>query len=118
MFETTVDSTIIEFRPGRVEVSFLIDEGPRSHIESVAYTGLPDFGDPAIRDRFFRNSVYSTTMPDDTTFAYSGSYSVQELRAEQTRIIDYLKDYGYASVLRDSVRDRKSTRLNSSHVAI
>ena len=103
-FETTVDTTIIEFRPGRVEVSFLIDEGPRSHIESVAYTGLPDFGDPAIRDRFFRNSVYSTTMPDDSTFAYSGSYSVQELRAEQTRIIDYLKDYGYASVLRDSVR--------------
>jgi len=56
-FESTVDTTIIEFRPGRVEVSFLIDEGPRSHIESVAYTGLPDFGDPAIRDRFFRNSV-------------------------------------------------------------
>lgn len=103
-FETSVDTTVIEFRPGRAEVSFLIDEGPESSIESVSYTGLPDFEDPQIRDRFFRNSVYSTNMADDSTFEYTGSYRAQELRMEQTRIIDYLKDYGYASVLRDSVR--------------
>lgn len=100
-----VDSSVVEYRKNRVEVSFLINEGPVSTINSVAYTGLPDFDDgPEVAKRFYDNSVFSSTKRNDTTFAYTGAYRVQELREEQSRIISFLKDQGYASVQRDSVK--------------
>lgn len=103
--DVEVDSSIVEYRENRVEVSFLINEGPVSTINSVSYTGLPEFTDqPEKTDQFYNNSVFSSGMLNDTTFAYSGAYRVQQLRAEQTRIINFLKDNGYASVQRDSVK--------------
>ena len=103
-FETDVDTTIIEYREDRVEVSFIIDEGPRSYIESVSYTGLPEFEDPELTRRFYRNSEFAGDAIDDTTFAADEPYLLQKLRTEQTRIITFLKNNGYASVQRDSVK--------------
>lgn len=103
--DVEVDSSVVEYRKNRVEVSFLIDEGPVSTINSVSYTGLPDFDDqPKITERFYNTSVFSSSKLNDTTFVYSGAYRVQELREEQTRIISFLKNQGYASVQRDSVK--------------
>src|SRR6056297_624042 len=103
--DVEVDSSIVEYRKNRVEVSFLINEGLVSTINSVAYTGLPEFNSrPEIRKRFYDRSVFSSSMLNDSTFSYSGAYRVQELREEQTRIINFLKDNGYASVQRDSVK--------------
>jgi hypothetical protein len=103
--DVEVDSSIVEYRTNRVEVSFLIKEGPVSTINSVAYTGLPNFDqEPGKKERFYNSSVFSSTMLNDSTFAYSGAYRVQQLREEQTRIINFLKDNGYASVQRDSVK--------------
>jgi len=115
--DVEVDSSVVEYRENRVEVSFLIDEGPVSTINSISYTGLPDFDNqPEITDKFYNESVFSSSKINDSTFAYSGAYRVQELREEQTRIINFLKDQGYASVQRDSVKalvKRFETNQNS-----
>ena len=103
-FEAEVDTTIIEFRENRFEVSFLINEGPASTINTVSYTGLPDFEDPSLIDDFYSDSEFSGSMINDSTFSYNSPYRAQELREEQTRIINFLKNHGYASVQRDSVR--------------
>lgn len=103
-FETDVDTSIIEYKKNRVEVSFLIDEGPRSRLESVAYTGIPQFEDSLLIDRFLANSEFAGTAVDDSTFAVDEPYELQKLRLEQTRIINFLKNNGYASVQRDSVQ--------------
>ena len=103
-FDAEVDTTIIEFRENRFEVSFLINEGPASSINTVSYTGLPDFENPSLIDDFYSDSEFSGRMVNDSTFSYNSPYRAQELREEQTRIINFLKNNGYASVQRDSVR--------------
>ena len=103
--DVEVDSSIVEYRKNRMEVSFLIDEGPISTINSVSFSGLPNFeSQPEIAKRFYATSIFVSSRTNDSTFAYSGTYRVQQLREEQTRIISFLKDYGYASVQRDSVK--------------
>ena len=103
-FEAEVDTNIIEFRDNRYEVSFLIREGPASRINSVSYTGLPEFDEENLRNIFFRQSIFSGRRLNDSTFSYRSEYRAQELREEQSRIINFLKDHGYASIQRDSVR--------------
>ncbi len=103
-FEATVDTSIVEYRPGRVEVTFLIEEGPASTIRSVSWTGLPDLEEPGEREAFFRGRTLGRAAIDDTTYEVRRRYNALELREEQTRIIDFLRDHGHASVQRDSVR--------------
>ena len=103
-FDVRVDTTIVEYRPNRVEVSFIIQEGRMSTIESVSYTGLPDFEDPELREDFFSESNFSGNAINDSTFSVSRQYRAQNLRQEQSRIISYLRNNGYASTQRDSVR--------------
>ena len=103
-FDVEVDTTIIEYRTNRYEVSFLIDEGPGSRIQTVSYTGIPDFENERTQERFYSESVFSGSMTDDSTFDVNRQYLAQELREEQTRVINYLKNNGYAAVQRDSVR--------------
>lgn len=103
-FEVGVDTTIIEYRENRYEVSFIIREGPQSHIETVSYTGIPSFSEPERRQAFLENSVFAGSRQNDSTFVYDEPYRAQDLRNEQSRIIDFLKNSGYAAVTRDSVR--------------
>ncbi len=103
-FEVEVDTSIIEFRDNRYEVSFLIREGAESTVRSVSYTGLPEFREENVLRNFYRNSTFSGRMLNDSTFSHNSRYRAQELREEQSRIINFLKDEGYASVVRDSVR--------------
>lgn len=103
-FDTKVDTSIIEYRENRAEVSFIIDEGPRSRLESVAFTGIPNFEEQQLKDRFYATSEFAGTMLNDSTFATDEPYLLQKLRSEQTRIITFLKNNGYASVQRDSVQ--------------
>lgn len=102
-FEAQVDTSIIEYKEDRVEVSFIIDEGLRSKLKSVSYTGLPEFDEPELTDQFFANSEFSGSFVNDSTFAADEPYLLQKLRREQTRIITFLKNNGYAAVQRDSV---------------
>jgi outer membrane protein insertion porin family len=102
-FGISVDTTIIEYRPRRVEVSFIIREGPMSRIRSVGYTGLPDFEEDDLREEFLSESLFSGDFLDDSTFSVNRQYRAATLREEQTRIISFLRNHGYASVQRDSV---------------
>lgn len=103
-FDVSVDTTIVEYRENRFEVSFIIDEGPGSDIRNVSYTGLPNFESDDITNRFYNQSVFAEERLNDSTYAYQAPYRAQLLRQEQTRIIDFLKNHGYASAQRDSVR--------------
>lgn len=101
--QTTVDTTIVEFRKNRVEVSFIIDEGPRSRVSTLSYSGLPNFNDVSIRTDFIRSSPLTQGRINDTTYTVDQFFRTAELRQEQERIISFLKDNGYASTQKDSV---------------
>lgn len=103
-FDVSVDTTIVEYRENRYEVSFIIDEGPGSDIRNVSYTGLPDFRNKEISNQFYEQSTFAEKRLNDSTFVYKEPYRAQLLRVEQTRIIEFLKNHGYASSQRDSVR--------------
>ena len=102
--EVQVDTTIIEYKKNKIEVSFIITEGEPSRVNSISYSGFPYFQeDPALRRRFFLQSPLTKELVNDTTFSVDRQYNTQELRNEQLRIISFLKNNGYASVERDSV---------------
>ncbi len=98
-----VDTTIVEFRTDKIEVSFIIDEGEPSNIQSLSYTGFPDFPNPETKRRFLIQSPLTRRALNDSTFRVDRQYNSQELKNEQLRILSFLKNNGYASVERDSV---------------
>ena len=110
-FDAAIDTSIIEYRKDRVEVSFVITEGERSRVKVIRYDGLPTFSDPNVSARFYRESVFRDREPSDPAVRTADEYyDAQKLRDEQTRIIEFLKNRGYASVVRDSVKARVMKR--------
>ncbi len=101
--EATVDTNIVEFKENRVEVSFLIDEGPAFSIQSVAYSGMPEFEDPQLVSNFYQDGVLTREQIDDTTYHVNRQYSEEQLSNERNRIITFLKNNGHAAAQRDSV---------------
>ncbi|MEX0894690.1 MAG: BamA/TamA family outer membrane protein [Balneolaceae bacterium] len=115
-FETSVDTAIIEYRPDRIEVSFIIDEGTPSRIHTISYSGVPEFDDTETRNEFFSNNLFSQNAVNDSTFGVHVRYNAQQLRQEQLRVINFLKDNGYAAVQRDSVRALIKRDENNPHI--
>ncbi len=103
-FDIAVDTTVTEYRPGRVRVTFEIDEGEPYIIRSVAYSGFPDFEDDRVLSRFYSRSRIARNEVNDTTFTVNRQYDVNMISKERTRIIEMMHRNGYASVQRDSVR--------------
>lgn len=101
--EVQVDTTIVEYRTDKIEVSFIVEEGTPSRIQSLSYSGFPNFSNPETRKRFFNSSPLTRLAIDDSTFQVNRQFNSQELKNEQTRILSFLKNNGYASVERDSV---------------
>lgn len=101
--EVKVDTTIVEYQTDKVEVSFLIDEGPAYTINTISYRGMPEFEDSQKSTNFLAEGALSGKRINDTTFVVNRQYNTQELSTEQQRIINFLKNNGYASVQRDSV---------------
>ena len=102
--DAKVDTIIVNFGQNRYEVSFLIDEGSPARIETVSYSGFPEFEDPRVLDRFYRRSDITRTRLDDTTFTAGKRFSYELIGNERNSIIALLKNNGYAAVQRDSVR--------------
>jgi len=102
-FDVAVDTTIAEYRTDKIEVSFIIEEGPQYRINSVAYSGFPGFTEPNRRFNFLQGGPFTRGRINDTTFTVNRPYSSQSLSNEQQRLITFLKNNGYASVQRDSV---------------
>ncbi|MCH2449528.1 MAG: BamA/TamA family outer membrane protein [Gracilimonas sp.] len=101
--DVNVDTSIVEYRSNRIEVSFIIDEGPAYQIGTVSYGGMPDFPDPLKKFNFLTDSELTRGRINDTTFTVNRQYNSQDLSIEQQRIITFLKNNGYASIQRDSV---------------
>lgn len=98
-----VDTTIVEFKENKVEVSFIVNEGTPSRVETIAYRGIPYFAEPKKRVDFLRDSPLTKARINDSTYTVNRQYNTQELGTEQQRIIDFLKNNGYASLQKDSV---------------
>ena len=102
--EVQVDTTIVEYKKERIEVSFIITEGEPSRVNTISYSGVPYFPEnPTLTRRFLLQSPLTRRALDDSTFTVNRQYNTQELKDEQLRIINFLKNNGYASVERDSV---------------
>jgi outer membrane protein assembly factor BamA len=113
--DVSVDTTIIEYQPDKIEVSFIINEGAPYRIAQLSYQGLPAFKERQKISNFMAASALTRNQIDDTTFAVNRQYSSQELSREQQRIINFLKNNGYASVQRDSVVALVKNDTTSSH---
>ena len=98
-----VDTTIVEYKTDKVEVSFIVEEGIPSKIETISYSGLPFLGTEKNRIAFMRNSPLTRARINDSTYSVNRQYNSQELSTEQQRIITFLKNNGYASIQKDSV---------------
>ncbi|MDX1638438.1 MAG: BamA/TamA family outer membrane protein, partial [Balneolaceae bacterium] len=101
--EVAVDTNIVEFNPGKAEVSFLIEEGAQSRVNTIAFSGMPEFPEPGLLRDFYRDSDMTRRQVNDSTFTVNQPYSENQLNQERNRIINFLKNNGYASVQRDSV---------------
>ncbi|MBO6620997.1 MAG: BamA/TamA family outer membrane protein [Balneola sp.] len=98
-----VDTTIVEYKTDKVEVSFIVTEGTPSKIETISYKGLPFFATLEKRIDFMRDSPLTRDRINDSTYTVNRQYNTQELGSEQQRIINFLKNNGYASIQKDSV---------------
>ncbi len=101
--EAEVDTNIVEYKRNRVEVSFLIDEGPAFTIETISYTGMPTFEDSTLVSDFYERSPLTQDRINDSTYSVENRYSENRLNNERNRIITFLKNNGYAAVQRDSI---------------
>lgn len=118
-FNVEVEASIVEYRENRFEVTFIINEGVQSSINSISYTGLPSFESEEDLNKFYRQSIFWGDMLNDSTFTYNQPYRIQVLREEQTRIINFLKNTGFASVQRDSVRALlKTDEVDSTEIDV
>lgn len=104
--DTSVDTIIVEFGERRYEVSFLIQEGTPARVNRVSYRGFPEFEDPRMLSRFYRRSSFARRAieENDTTFIANRRFTYESISIERNNIIDLLRNNGYASVQRDSVR--------------
>lgn len=101
--EVQVDTTIVEYKKDRIEVSFLINEGKPSRINTISYSGFPLSSNPERKRRFFIQSPLTNQAINDSSFQVNRRFDSQELKNEQGRILTFLKNNGYASIDRDSV---------------
>lgn len=101
--EVEIDTTIVEYRKDRIEVSFIVNEGRPSRIQSLSYSGFPMLANPEQRKRFFNQSPLTKRVLDDSTYTVNQQFNSQILKNEQVRILSFLKNNGYASIERDSV---------------
>ena len=103
--EASVDSNIVVFDKNKAKVTFLIDEGERSKINSIAYTGMPDsaFKSKEQKINFYKRSDLTGDQINDSTFQANTPYVESKLDLERSRIVNYLKNNGYAAVQPDSI---------------
>jgi outer membrane protein assembly factor BamA len=102
--DTQVDTSIIQYNKTDVEVSFIISEGNYSTIRTIAYEGLSLYDEPVRQRDFLIESELTEKPITDTLFNSNKKFSYEVVNRERNRIIDALKNNGYASVSKDSIR--------------
>ncbi len=101
--EASVRSSTVEYKEGKVEISFIIEEGEPSFVRNIYYSGVPAFDSADVSDRFYRSSIMRGRQQDDTSFTYNRRLTFENITLERERIINFLKDQGFASAQNDSV---------------
>ena len=106
--DARVSAVVDTFRNNRlVRVTFRIDQGQPTFIRQVTYDGL-DALTPDQRFRLMRESLLRPESVDTSGtpgFRLSGRrYSETDLLEERRRLLSFLRDEGFASVTRDSIR--------------
>jgi len=102
--DSSIDTTIFKYNKTDLEISFLIKEGEQSEIRTIAYSGLTTFKSVEQRDDFLLESPLTNKKLSDSVFSSNVLFNFEKIGFERDRIIDYLRDKGYASVTKDSVR--------------
>ncbi len=105
--EAEVDARIDTLDVGEVAVSFVIDPGNPTYIRHVVYDGLAPLsseqqyrlarGTLLRTERISRDRPHSLAMRDQR-------YSEPTLLEERRRVLTFLRNEGFASVTRDSIR--------------
>lgn len=101
--QASIQTQIIPLDNDRVEISFLIEEGPVSQIRNIYYSGLPDRLSGDEITSFLTDSELFKESINDTSFIAGRPFTYDLVADERNRIIEYLRNTGYASVSRDSV---------------
>jgi len=101
--EAQVRPSTVEYKLGKVEISFIIEEGQPSFIRNIYYSGVPEFDNEAVLDRFYKSKTMSGAPLNDTSFVHNRRLTFENITLERERIINFLKDQGYASAQNDSV---------------
>ncbi|HYW34649.1 MAG TPA: BamA/TamA family outer membrane protein [Balneolaceae bacterium] len=101
----SADTSYDIFGKHKVKVTFHINEGKRSYIRSVSYSGIPDsaFKNKQQKINFYKSSPLTGQQINDSTFKAHLPYLTDKLNKERGRIVDYLQNNGYAAVTRDSI---------------
>ncbi len=102
--DVSVDTNIVPFGKNKAEVTFQIREGPLYQLNHITYAGTPSFADqPGRRKAFYEQSELTRKKVNDSTFLVNRRFTYDLLTKERNRILNYLKNNGYASIQRDSV---------------
>lgn len=100
--EANIDTTARK----RLDVSFLIDQGPPTYVKDVAFD-VNSLSDEQ-KVRLVNGSLLHRDIKeqeDPLSFQPENQlYSVVQLHEERSRILDFLREEGFAAVTRDSVR--------------
>lgn len=105
-FDTEVDTSVIEYTKGNVEVSFIVSEGPSSTLRNIIYSGFPEELGRQRRMQFFEETLLSleSISSNDTTFSVDTRFTFAKISTERDRIVSFLKNNGYASTQKDSIK--------------
>jgi outer membrane protein assembly factor BamA len=101
----STDTSFAYSKNHRVDVNFKIDEGKRSFIKSVAYSGMPDSAFKSVQNKvnFYESSPLTGSLINDSTYQANLPFITEKLNDERLRLIDYLNNHGYAAASLDSV---------------
>lgn len=91
----------------RAAITFHIDAGQPTYVRDVKFDGI-DVLPPEARQELARASLFRSRRADwidiDHFVAQNRLFSESMLAEERRRILSFLRDHGYASVSRDSIR--------------
>lgn len=115
--EATADSSITIYEKKKARVTFTINEGERTYIKSIGYTGIPDsaFQSQEAKIEFLRDSPLTDSQVNDSTFQADMPYMENALDTERRRIIEHLKNNGYAAVQPDSITALVKRQSENQH---
>lgn len=115
-FDVQVIPRVTEFEKGKAEVSFEIKENLPSSVRSINFRGFPSEIDSKTLKRFLRAAPVQKKLVSDSSYVVNRRYSADFINSEQNRLVNFLRDHGYAAVTRDSVKAQVTRSDNDENL--